>query len=56
MTTKKTRVKPVPPTDRQYKSAILTIADQYLIIRRCRDCQWPVVRGYVCIWCDSNSP
>jgi len=43
-----------PPTEEEYRKAIIRLADQYLVIRRCRQCQWPIVDGYICIWCGED--
>jgi hypothetical protein len=33
-----------------------TVAKNYVIIKRCRECHGPVIDGYCCTICDSDNP
>lgn len=50
--------KEVPaPTEEEYQRAKLQTALSFAPpIHACKDCQWPVVRGYCCNYCGSVDP
>lgn len=46
-----------PPTEAEYDRATLLTALNFAPpIRPCKDCKWPVVRGYCCTYCGSVDP
>ena len=44
------------PTEAEYNKATIRLALSWCDIRACKKCGWPVMSGYCCNTCGSNSP
>jgi hypothetical protein len=54
---KRPKPKPEPPSETGYRRAEIALAIDYCPeIHPCRECRWPVIRGYSCTHCGSGTP